>query len=152
MSIINSIHPSAILGEGTRVWNFSVILANVTIGKNCNIGSCCEIGHGTKIGDGTRIGFNSFFPPNSRIGNGVFIGPGVVCCDDRDPKVNNSDYKAEPPVIEDGASVGAGAVLLPGVKIGAGARIGAGAIVTKDVVSMSMVRGEPARVREPIRT
>jgi UDP-2-acetamido-3-amino-2,3-dideoxy-glucuronate N-acetyltransferase len=152
MSVINSIHPTAVIGEGTRVWNFSVVLANVEIGKNCNIGSCCEIGHGTTIGDGTRIGFNTFLPPNSRIGHSVFIGPGVVACDDRNPVVSNPGYRAEPPIIEDDASIGAGAVLLPGVRIGKGARIGAGAIVTKDVEAFSMVRGEPARVRDTVRT
>jgi acetyltransferase-like isoleucine patch superfamily enzyme len=152
MSPQNYIHSTATIGDGTRVWHFSVILADVKIGSFCSVGSCCEIGHGSIIGDGTRIGFGTFLPPASWVGSNVFIGPGVTCCDDRSPRVNNPGYTAEPPVIEDGASIGAGAVLLPGVRIGAGAMVGAGAIVTKDVPPATMVRGEPARVRERVRS
>ncbi len=147
MNVSNFIDPSAQIGTGTKVWHWSVVLADVKIGKNCSIGSCCEIGRGTIIGDGTRIGSGTFLPSNSRIGNNVFIGPGVVCCDDKNPRANNPHYVAEPPTIEDNAAIGAGAILLPGVKIGWCAMIGAGSIVTRDVPADSMVRGEPARIR-----
>jgi acetyltransferase-like isoleucine patch superfamily enzyme len=143
----NFIDPSAVIGKGTRVWHFAVILADVTIGENCSIGSCCEIGHGSVIGSGSRIGHGVFLPPKSIIGENVFIGPSVTFTDDKTPRVNNPYYHAQPPVIEHGANIGAGAVILPGVRIGAGAMIGAGAIVTKDVLPLRMVRSEPARER-----
>lgn len=146
MKIINQIDPTAKIGTGTRVWHFTVILADVVIGEDCNIGSCCEIGRGTKIGNRSRIGFGTFLPPNSRIGDDVFIAPGVTCCDDRYPQVNNHNYLAYPPVIEDHASIGAGVVLLPGVRIGQGSMIGAGSVVTKDVPPGTILRGEPARI------
>lgn len=143
----NFIDPSAVIRKGTRVWHFAVVLADVFIGENCSIGSCCEIGHGSVIGNGSRIGHGVFLPPKSIVGENVFIGPSVTFTDDKAPRVNNPDYNAQPPIIENGANIGAAAVILPGVRIGAGAMIGAGAIVTKDVAPLRMVRCEPARER-----
>ena len=143
--------PSATLGEGSIAWWYSRILQNVRIGNHVSIGGGTEIGRGTVIGDHSRIGANVFLPPNSVIGARVFIGPNVVCTDDLHPRVPSPvdpPYDARPPVIEDDASIGAAAVLLPGVRIGRGARVAAGAIVTKDVPAFTMVVGGPARERE----
>lgn len=145
MGPTNYIDPSVKIGTGSRVWHFAVILANVVIGDECNIGSTVEIGHGSKIGNRSRIGSGSFLPPNSVLGEDVFIGPGVICCDDKYPIVNNPLYNALPPWIEDGASVGAGAILLPGIHIGKKGVVGAGAVVTHDVGPGETVKGEPAR-------
>lgn len=144
---INFIDETAEIGENSTIWHFTVVLAHVKIGKNCSIGSHSEIGRGTVIGDHSRIGTLVFLPSNTIIGKGVFIGPSVVCTDDRHPRAGNFSYSAEPPVIEDGASVGAGVVLLPGVRLGVGCLIGAGAIVSRDVPAHAHVRGEPARVK-----
>lgn len=148
--VTNFIDPSAVLGQRTKVWHFAVVLQECVIGDDVSIGSLAEIGRGTVIGNRTRIGHGVFLPPNSVIGEDVFIGPCVVFTDDKYPRANNADYDAQPPLIEDGASVGAGAVILPGVRIGAGAMVGAGAIVTRDVPPRGNVRGEPAHLR-PIR-
>lgn len=147
--MINEIHPSAVIGSGSTVWHFAVVLQDVVIGTYCSIGSGTEIGRGTTIGDRSRIGAQVFFPPNTRIGMNVFVGPGVKCTDDRHPVVSlaGPGYIAEPPTIGDFASIGANATILPGVRIGARARIGAGAIVSKDVPADGHVRGEPARAR-----
>jgi len=142
------IDKTAEIGEGTKVWHFSVILAEVKIGKNCNIGSRVEIGCGTIIGNNSRISSGVFLPSKSRIGNDVFIAPNVTFTDDRYPRANNPHYYAQPPILEDGCSVGAGSVILPGVRIGAGALVGAGSVVTKDVPPKSHVRGEPARIKD----
>jgi UDP-2-acetamido-3-amino-2,3-dideoxy-glucuronate N-acetyltransferase len=146
--ITHYIADSAQIGYGTRVWHFAVVLDDVVIGNGCSIGSGAEIGRGTKIGNYTRIGAHVFLPPNSVIGDKVFISPGVICCDDRFPRSMNPGYLAEPPIIEDGASIGAGSVLLPGVRIGECAMIGAGSIVTKDVGDLGFVRCEQARAFE----
>lgn len=157
----NFIDKTARIGERVSVWHFAVVLADVVIGNDVSIGSHAEIGRGTTIGDGTRIGALTFLPPHSQIGKRVFIAPHVMFCDDKEPRAGNSEYIAQPPRILDGASVGAGSVILPGVTIGRGARIGAGSIVTKDVPDGGTVRGEPARLRyltnydvyaEPIRS
>lgn len=139
---------SAVIGERTLCWHYSRILAQVVIGEDCSIGGGTEVGRGTKIGNRSRIGANVFLPPNTVIGEDVFVGPGVVCTDDKHPRCGNSDYIAEPPTIKDGAAIGAGAILLPGVTIGRHARIAAGAIVTKDVPDHAHVLGVPARLRE----
>lgn len=141
---LNFIDPSARLGQGVKVWHFSVVLAGVAIGDNVSIGSLCEIGRGSIIGKGTRIGNGVFIPPNTMIGENVFIAPHVCMCDDKNPRANNGDYTANPPVIYDNVSIGAGCVILPGVTIYEGARIGAGSVVTRDVPSNSLVYGERA--------
>lgn len=143
----NFIDQTAVVGEGTSVWHFAILLADVVIGKNCNIGSRVEIGRGTTIGDNTRISSGVFLPSNSKIGSNVFVAPNVTFTDDRYPRANNDRYMAEPPILEDGCSVGAGSVILPGIRIGAGALVGAGSVVTKDVPPKGHVRGEPARVK-----
>ena len=81
----------------------------------------------------------------------MFIGPGVTCTDDRHPKIlaPGESYTAEPPTIEDFVSIGAGAVILPGVRIGHHAKVAAGAIVTRHVAPHTLVRCLPARVVEP---
>lgn len=143
-----AIHPTATIGGGTVVWSFATILADVTIGQDCSVGTCAEIGRGSHIGHSTRIGHGVFLPPGAIIGNGVFIGPNATFTDDKWPRSGNAGYTAQPPIVEDGASIGAGAVVLPGVRIGAGATVGAGAIVAKDVPAGAIVRCEPARIRE----
>lgn len=141
------VDPSARVPLSSKVWHFATVLANVKIGENCNIGSHAEIGRGTTIGDRTRISSGVFLPSNSVIGSDVFIGPNVTCTDDRYPKTlkPGETYDALPPIIEDGASVGAGATILPGIRIGKGARIAAGAIVTKDVPDGLAVKGFAAK-------
>lgn len=143
------VHPTAKVHQTTCLWHGARILADVVIGYNCNIGGGAEIGRGTTIGSCTRISSGVFLPPAARVGNSVFIGPNATFTDDRDPKVRrfgDGPYTAEPPIIEDHANIGAGAVVLPGVRIGHHALVGAGAIVTKDVPPHAVVRCEPARV------
>lgn len=146
---MNFIDPSATIGPDTTVWHFAVILADVKVGRCCSIGSGSEIGRGSVIGNFSRISAHVFLPSNSILEDRVFIGPGVVFTDDRHPRAgHNQTYQALPPYIESGASIGAGAVILPGIRLGAGCMIGAGAVVTKDVAPHEHVRGEPARVKE----
>jgi UDP-2-acetamido-3-amino-2,3-dideoxy-glucuronate N-acetyltransferase len=140
------VDPTATLGEGTRVWHFAVILQHAVVGDNCSVGAHAEIGRGSTIGDRTRISSKVFLPPNSVIGDDVFVGPGCIFTDDRHPKAGNKNYKAEPPFVGNGASLGAGVVVLPGVKIGENCLIGAGSVVTRDVPANTVLRGEPSRL------
>jgi len=143
-TVINFIDPSATIGSHSKVWHFACIMAQVQIGEHCSIGSRAEIGLGTTIGDHSRISAGVFLPAHTKIGRGVFIGPNTVFTDDRYPRAG-TEYDAQPPTIEDGASVGAGCVILPGVHIGAGAMVGAGSVVAKNVPPGAIVRGEAAR-------
>lgn len=143
----NFVDKTAQLGSDVKVWHFAVILADVVVGDNVSVGSRTEIGRGSTIGNGTRISSGVFLPSNSVIGKNCFIAPNVTFTDDRYPRAGNDAYYAQPPILEDGCSVGAGSVILPGIRIGAGAMVGAGSVVTKDVPPQGHVRGEPARTK-----
>src|ERR1043166_2560236 len=119
------IAPSAKIGVYVLIWHFTTVEDAVEIGDYVTIGGRCFIGRGTKIGSGCRIQDSVFLPRYSMIGRDVFIGPGVVATDDRYPEVNNHEYIAAPPILVNGCSIGAAAVLLPGVHVGKGAMVGA---------------------------
>ena len=133
------------LGNYIKIWAFAHVMDGVVIGDYCSIGGCAEIGRNCLIGEHTRIGYGVFIPNDSEIGDYCFIGPRVVFTDDKFPRVENKDYQALPPIVEDYASIGAGAVILPGITIGHHAMIGAGAVVTHDVEPYAVVVGNPAR-------
>src|SRR3990167_41309 len=141
------VHPSVKMGENVTVWQFASILKDVVIGDDVSVGACAEIGAGSVIGNKTRISRGVFLPNNSVVGDYVFIAPAVTFCDDNYPVANNKHYTAEPPIIENHASVGAGSTILPGVKIGWGSMIGAGSVVTKDVPRHTVFYGEAAKPR-----
>lgn len=147
------VDPTVTIGEGVKVWANAGVMYDVILGNNVSIGRGTEIGHGTTIGDGTRIGYGCFVPNNAKIGKDVFIGPSCTFCDDMHPRTRKPwepPYHAQPCVIEDGAAIGAGVILLPGIHIGKGARIAAGSIVTRDVKDYTAVRGQGgAKVFDP---
>ena len=145
--VTNYIDASAIIGDDTKVWWYARVLQGCRIGRGVSIGSGAEIGRGSVIGDDTRISAGVFLPPNSIVGARVFIGPNTTFTDDKHPRVlkpGDPPYHAQPPVIEDDAAIGAGAVICPGVTIHARARVAAGAIVAKDVVADGMVKMQSA--------
>lgn len=150
------IHPladcqSADIGEGTRVWQFCVVLPGAKIGRNCNICSQCFIENDVVIGDNVTIKCGVQIWDGMRIEDNVFIGPNATFCNDRHPVSGNSaNFKLEPVVIRKGAMVGAGAVVLPGVEIGEGATIGAGAIVAKNVEAHARAIGLGARIDDDL--
>jgi len=142
----NHIDPTAEVHPTASIWHFAVVQADAFLDAHVSVGSCAEIGRGARIGARSRIGHGVFLPTNTLLEPDVFVGPGVVFTDDKTPRAGRKDnYRAQPPVVRQGASIGAGAVILPGVEIGAGALIGAGAIVTRDVAPGEVLRCEPAR-------
>ncbi len=86
-----------------------------------------------------------FIYDGMRIGNDVFIGPNVTFTNDKYPNSKNKSYTRLQTWVEDGASIGGGAVILPGIRVGACAIVGAGAVVVKDVLPGVTVVGNPAR-------
>jgi acetyltransferase-like isoleucine patch superfamily enzyme len=98
------------------------------------------------MGDFVKIESNCYIPTHVTIGTRVFIGPGVVLTNDKYPLKMRDSYKPDGPIIEDGVTLGAGAVVCPGITIGRGSFVAAGAVVTKDVPPMSLVRGVPGVV------
>lgn len=151
------IHPTVVIddevkiGLVTYVWSNAVIRKGTTIGSDCVIGSNCYIGLGVHIGNGTRIQHGVFIPNYAQIGNRVFIGPNVTFTDDKHPIAGNAGYHSEPPIVEDDVSVGAGATILPGVRLEQGCTIGAGAVVTRRVPKGVTVIGNPAQTIQDYR-
>ena len=111
------------------------------IGNNCKIHSHVWIGDGVRIGDWVRIQAFAFIPPGVTIHDSVFIGPHV--CFTNDPHPPSKELMET--IVFQGASIGAGAVILPGIRIGANAKIGAGAVVTHNVPDGETWVGNAAR-------
>jgi len=145
------IHPlsdvqSSAIGPGTRLWQFVVVLPGARIGQDCNICSHCLIENDVVIGDRVTVKSGVQVWDGLRIEDDVFIGPNVTFTNDAYPKSRNAGFTRTSTWIEKGASIGGGATLLPGVRVGAGAMVGAGAVVTQDVAPGATVVGNPARV------
>lgn len=117
----------------TRIWHpeKSVISDRARIGDGCTIHAPVWIGPDVLIGAGTRVQAFAFIPTGVTIGNDCFIGPHVCFTNDKYPPSDCSEW--EDTLVEDEVSIGAGAIILPGITLGRGCRIAAGAVVTKDV-------------------
>lgn len=133
------------IGEGTKIWQFCVVLPNAQIGGNCNICSHCFIENDVIIGDNVTIKCGVQLWNGARIEDNVFIGPNVTFCNDKYPRSGNKNFKCEPVIIKKGASIGANATILPGITIGENAIIGAGSVVTKSVPANTSKKGNPAK-------
>lgn len=128
------------IGARTRVWGFSHVLGGACIGADCNICEQVFIENDVTVKCGVQLW------GGLRVGDDVHIGPNVTFTNDKYPKSRNSGYTCLPTHIEAGASIGGGAVILPGLTIGAGAMVGAGAVVTRSVPPGVTVVGNPARI------
>ena len=133
---------------GENVVFFHPELSNVygcTIGDDVEIGPFVEIQKGAIIYNNVKICSHSFICEDAIIRQHTFIGHGVMFCNVRYP-LKGWPILSEPPIIGAFASIGTGAVILPGVNVGHGAIIGAGAVVARDVPALAIAAGNPARV------
>ena len=137
---------STAVGEGTRIWQFVVVLAGAKIGIDCNICSHCLIENDVVIGDRVTIKSGVQLWDGLRVGNDVFIGPNASFANDRFPRSRQKPEKFLVTTLHDGASIGAGAVVLPGLEIGRNAMVAAGAVVTRSVPPNAVVVGNPAKI------
>jgi UDP-2-acetamido-3-amino-2,3-dideoxy-glucuronate N-acetyltransferase len=145
------IHPTAIcesptIGSGTRIWAFTHILPGAKIGSDCNICDFVFIENKVKLGDRVTVKSGVQIWDGIEVENDVFIGPNVSFANDKFPRSQHRKNSHPLTIIECGASIGAGAVILPGVTIGKGAMIGAGSVVTKSIPPFSLAFGNPATV------
>ena len=126
------------ISEDTTVWQYCVILPGAKIGRSCNICSHCFIEGGVSIGNFVTIKNGVRIFSGVIIEDNVFDGPNVTFTNDRYPRSNRdsmaSNFVPETTVVKTGASVGAGAVLLPGLIVGSGAIVAAGAVVTRSIL------------------
>jgi acetyltransferase-like isoleucine patch superfamily enzyme len=142
----------ASLGSSVKVWNFSQIREGAAIGENTIIGSHVYIDSRVQIGMNCKIQNGALVYEPSVIEDGVFIGPGAILTNDRNPRATMISGKLKTEenwnkvgvIIEQGASIGAGAVCIAPLRIGSWAFVGAGAVVTKDVLPHALVTGNPA--------
>jgi UDP-2-acetamido-3-amino-2,3-dideoxy-glucuronate N-acetyltransferase len=145
------IHPSSDvqskqIGEGTRIWQYVVVLPGAAVGRDCNICSHCFIENKVIVGDRVTVKCGVQLWDGVTLEDDVFVGPNATFTNDLLPRSRNSAAQLLPTVVKKGASIGANATILPGLTIGEGAMVGAGAVVTKDVPPRAMVVGNPARI------
>lgn len=143
------------VGRGTRIWAFTHVMSAAMIGENCNIGDHCFVESGARIGDNVTVKNGTMLWDGVVLEDGVFVGPQVLFTNDRyprSPRLAEAERRYQgrawlvPTLVQRGASLGAGAVILAGVTIGEFAMVGAGAVVTRDVPAHALVVGHPARV------
>jgi UDP-2-acetamido-3-amino-2,3-dideoxy-glucuronate N-acetyltransferase len=140
-------------GEGVVVYSFTNIYG-CRIGDGTRIGPFVEIQRGAEIGARCKIQSHAFICDGVRIEDEVFVGHGVLFINDKTPRATSErgdlqredDWELLPTIVERGASLGSGAVIMGGIRIGAGSLVGAGAVVTNDVEAGAIVAGNPARV------
>ena len=128
-------HVEVPIPESCRVWQFASVIRGAMLGENVTVASCAIV-DGATVGDGSIICHGASIHPGAVLGREVFVGPGVTICNDSWPRAHKKGWALpERPVVivEDGASIGANCVVLPGVRIGAGAMIAAGVTVSRDV-------------------
>ena len=151
------------IGDGATIRAGSIVYGDVTIGDDFSTGHDVLIREGTTIGDDVLVGTktvidgqttigshvslqtNVYVPTETTIADNVFVGPSAVMTNDEYPV--RTDAELEGPTIEEGASIGANATLLPGVTVGENAFVAAGAVVTDHVPADSLAVGAPATVQ-----
>ncbi|MCS7136510.1 MAG: DapH/DapD/GlmU-related protein [Nitrososphaerota archaeon] len=130
------------IGNRVETGHNVLIRSASQVGDNCIIGTGAQLDGSVRVGNNVKIESMVYLPHLTEIGNDVFLGPGV--------KVTNDLYPPSKRLIgvriEDGASIGCGAILLAGITIGKGAVVAAGAVVTRDVPPGVVVKGIPARL------
>lgn len=138
------INKKAKIGSSTKFWfeEFSNI-GECQIGVGCTIHSHVWIGDGVIIGNRVRIEAFTFIPPGVVIADDVFIGPRVTFTNDKYPPSKSRDFWKST-IVKYAASIGAGAIILPGIELGELCVIGAGAVVTKSVPRLETWVGNPA--------
>jgi len=143
------------LGEDVSIPQPQLVnLYGCSIGDGSKIGAFVEIQRGASVGRRCKVSSHAFLCEGVTLGDGVFIGHGVMFINDRYPRAvtpegalqTDLDWKVIATRVEAGASIGSNATILAGVTIGEGAMVGAGAVVTRDVPPFATVAGSPARV------
>jgi transferase hexapeptide repeat len=140
------IDSDVIIGEKTKIWHFSHILANSIIGQNCSFGQNCVVGPNVRVGNGVKVQNNVSIYEGVEIEDDVFLGPSMVFTNVINPRafiIRKEEFKKT--LLKKGCSIGANATIVCGVTIGEYALIGSGAVVNRDVKPYALMVGVPAR-------
>ncbi|MEW1723998.1 DapH/DapD/GlmU-related protein [Streptomyces sp. NPDC093109] len=144
---------TAVIGDGSSVWDLAQIREHATLGDGCVVGRGAYVGSGVRIGDNVKIQNYALVYEPAELADGVFIGPSVVLTNDHNPRSvdpegkqkRGDDWEAVGVKVAEGASLGARSVCVAPVRVGRWAMVAAGAVVTKDVPDFALVVGVPAR-------
>jgi UDP-2-acetamido-3-amino-2,3-dideoxy-glucuronate N-acetyltransferase len=145
------LHPQSLcesraVGEGTRIWAFAHVLGGARIGRDCNVCDHVFIENDVVVGDRVTVKSGVQLWDGMRVEDDAFIGPNATFSNDKFPRSKQYQEAVLQTLIGRGASIGAGAVVLPGIRVGARAMVGAGSVVTHDVPARAIVSGNPARI------
>jgi len=136
------------IGEGTKIWHFSHIMPEVSIGKGCVIGQDVFIGKGVRIGNNVKIENNVSVYEGVTLEDNVFCGPSCVFTNVINPRSHISRrHEFKPTLVKKGATIGANATVICGNTIGEYAFVGAGAIITRDVPDHALIYGNPVQLQ-----
>lgn len=133
------------IGKGTKIWQFSIVLKNAQIGNNCNINSHCFIENDVIIGNNVTIKCGVYLWDGLRLFDNVFIGPNVTFINDKYPRSKNYPERFLQTILEENVSIGAGSIIMGGIKIGKNSMVGAGSLVTKSIPANQLWYGNPAK-------
>lgn len=134
------------VGNGTKIWHFSHVMAGAEIGERCSFGQNCVVSPGVKIGSNVKVQNNVSIYEGTVIDDDVFLGPSCVLTNVTNPRsqvVRKALY--EKTLLRRGCSIGANATVVCGITIGRYAFVAAGAVVAKDVPDYALMVGVPAR-------
>jgi UDP-2-acetamido-3-amino-2,3-dideoxy-glucuronate N-acetyltransferase len=150
-SLVESVH----VGTGTRVWAFAHVMAGARVGNHCNLGDHTFVESGAVIGNNVTLKNNVCVWAGVTLEDNVFVGPNVAFTNDRHPRsprmpqarerYERPERWLEPTMVERGATIGANATILPGLRLGRYSMIAAAALVTADVPAFALMIGSPAR-------
>ena len=141
------VEPNAQIGRGTHIWAFAHILPRAVIGADCNICDHVFIENDVLVGDRVTVKSGVQLWDGVRLEDDVFVGPNVTFANDLFPRSKKQPEKFLQTIVCKGASIGANATILPGIKIGINSMVGAGAVVTREVPPFAIVVGNPARIK-----
>lgn len=133
------------IGPGTRIWAFAHVMEGAQIGADCNVCDHTYVEGGAVVGNRVTIKSGVYLWDGLRVEDDAFLGPGAMFTNDLFPR-SKQPWECRATTIRRGASIGAGAIILPGLTVGQGAMVGAGAVVISDVPDFAVVVGNPARV------
>lgn len=143
-----------IIGAGVEIPHPDLVnLYGCRVGEGSRIGPFVEIQRGVVVGRNCKISSHAFLCTGVTIGDGVFVGHGVMFTNDTYPAAVDADgnlleedgWELKTTTVRDRVSIGSNATILPGVTINEGALVGAGAVVTRDIAPWTVVVGNPAR-------